>query len=36
MNKSKSYPASLHNAEFNLKKYSFDTLNLDEFTLKVL
>ena len=32
MNKSKSYPASLHNAEFNLKKSnSFDTLNLDEF-----
>ena len=34
MNKSKSYPASLHNAEaeFNLKKSnSFDSLKLDDF-----
>ena len=32
MNKSKSYPTSLHNIEFNIKKSnSFDTLNLDDF-----
>lgn len=32
MNKSKSYPASLHNEEFNLKKSnSFDELKIDEF-----
>ena len=32
MNKSKSYPSSLHNEEFNIKKSnSFDTLKLDDF-----
>ena len=32
MNKSKSYPSSLHNAEINLKKSnSLDNLNLDDF-----
>ena len=32
MNKSKSYPTSLHNVEFNIKKSnSFDTLNQDDF-----
>lgn len=32
MNKSKSYPSSLHNTEFNLKKSnSFDELKIDKF-----